>query len=590
MIRLSNYLSKLVRPRPQKPVAVEPSLDQTPEEPLGPPGLPGSKLRILLLAHMDSNHANTVIDHRKALETLSRHVVHTHCPLSSPKTLPPLEAFDAIILHYSLICFSHAYLPPFYRDAIRRFQGLKALFIQDEYRTIHAAVDAMIELGVDVLFTCVPEARIDQIYGQLRRRGVRVEPTLTGFVPEELIGRPWRPLAERPFDVVYRGRPLPPSLGRLSQEKIAIAQRFKELAPLHGVSGNVDWREENRIYGHQWIDFMSSGRAALGTESGASIADFTGEIDTAVRRYMREHPEASLDEIEEAILAPFEGNLVINTISPRSFEAICLGTVMVNFPGEYSGILQPERHYIVLEKDFSNFADVAAQLRDTDKLSEIAKRAYEDIVLSGTYSYAAFVKTVDAILDEEWRQRCFRPALPLPATLDPSERQRSRWDGLTPSGWRDRLKNAKWMEMRLNVLRAGMGAFVTGSSPFFPRPFDPDCLLREGEPESYAAAIADTAKPHWIEFDLSETREVNSLELEWLSDTNFAQSFKVEITEDGEVWRDLLVREDSTDHKLEFQFPLTRVRRVRLVADRFSDQDRMLVRGFALWKTLDTIP
>ena len=39
-------------------------------------------------------------------------------------------------------------------------------------------------------------------------------------------------------------------------------------------------------------------------------------------------------------------------ISPKMFEAISLGTVLVMFEGKYSNILKPDLHYISLKKDF----------------------------------------------------------------------------------------------------------------------------------------------------------------------------------------------------------------------------------------------
>jgi hypothetical protein len=50
------------------------------------------------------------------------------------------------------------------------------------------------------------------------------------------------------------------------------------------------------------------------------------------------------------------------------------------FPGEYSGIVEPWRHYVPLEKDFSNMAEVAARLRDDRFVTELTERAHADLV------------------------------------------------------------------------------------------------------------------------------------------------------------------------------------------------------------------
>ena len=91
----------------------------------------------------------------------------------------------------------------------------------------------------------------------------------------------------------------------------------------------------------------------------------------------------------------------MNVLSPRVFEAASLGTAMVMFPGEYSGVTTAGEHYIVLEKDFSNMDSVVAQIRDDDVVAAVAKRAYEHLIGSGRWSYRSFIAEFDRVIDEE---------------------------------------------------------------------------------------------------------------------------------------------------------------------------------------------
>ena len=104
---------------------------------------------------------------------------------------------------------------------------------------------------------------------------------------------------------------------------------------------DISWTEAERIYGDAWYRFLSSSRATLGTESGASIVDFDGSLQARTDAYLRTHPGATFEEVEAEILAPFEGNAVIEAVSPRVFEAAAVGTGMVNFPGRYSAVIEP---------------------------------------------------------------------------------------------------------------------------------------------------------------------------------------------------------------------------------------------------------
>jgi hypothetical protein len=272
-------------------------------------------------------------------------------------------------------------------------------------------------LGVDLLLTCVPESSIEPIYGGLRRRGVRIEPTLTGYVPISIDESVVCPMQDRALDVAYRAREVPFCLGRLGQEKVNIGKEFKARCAARGLREDINWTEESRIYGNAWFKFLASSRATLGTESGSSICDFTGDIDRAVKAYLAQHPGARFDEVERAILAPYEGNVVINVVSPRVFEAAFLRTVLILYPGEYSKVLEQGRHFIRLDKDFSNFDDVAEQIRDTRHVEAIADRAHRDLVQSGHWSYARFAADVDRLIEEEWTRRVLRRAPPAPRHL-----------------------------------------------------------------------------------------------------------------------------------------------------------------------------
>src|SRR5581483_320728 len=155
--------------------------------------------------------------------------------------------------------------------------------------------------------------------------------------------------------------------------------------------------------------FLGSSRTTLGTESGASIVDFDGSLQERTEAYLTAHPAAPFDEVEREILAPFEGNAVIEAVSPRVFEAAGLGTAMVNFPGRYSDVIEPWAHYIPLEKDFSNFDEVVSAIRDDAVLEGLAARAHTDLVASGRYSLRTFVRGFDREIEARMQPAQRRP-------------------------------------------------------------------------------------------------------------------------------------------------------------------------------------
>jgi len=355
---------------------------------------------VLLLCDDSPSHADTVLDHIQALSASSRHDVHRLNPRGA--TLPRLlrlGAFDAVAIHYSLVCTVDHYLSPQWRAAISAFQGLKVQFIQDEYRWVEAVTAMVRQLGVNVLFSALPPEEMRKIY-QDRLPGVRLEHTLTGYVPDRLVGVTTPDVAERPRHIVYRGRELPFWLGDLANDKVRIAKGVAARAEAFHLSTDIGWQEKDRIYGLDWRRFMVSGRATLGTGSGASIADFDGRVEETVREYQRQHPHAGYAKVASAVLRPYEGNVRFDVVSPRVFEAIALRTALVLFPGWYSGVVEPGRHYIALRRDFSNFSEVADKLKDDRFLRELTARAYSEVVASGAYSYRVLTEHFDRVVEE----------------------------------------------------------------------------------------------------------------------------------------------------------------------------------------------
>jgi glycosyl transferase family 1 len=363
-------------------------------------GLPaGRPLELLLLAYSDAPTAGTVSDHLSALGTLSRHRFRQLRIKGNFPDFLDLSRFDGVILHYSVIACQEYYVSSSARAQLARFAGLKAIFIQDEYRFVDRTISAMRDLGISLLFTCVPEAEIAKVYPEGALPNTVKQNVLTGYVPPHLPSRAVPTFAARPIDIGYRGRELPLHLGRLAQEKRWIGERVAAEAAAYGLVTDISCREEDRLYGERWIDFIANCKAVLGVESGANAFDFTGELEEKIGAHLSAAPKTSFEEIERLYLSGKEEEIRLNQISPRCFEAAALRTLMILYEGEYSRILEPWRHYVPLKKDHSNMAEVVAILRNPARAQEIIERAYGEIALNPRYSYAFAVKVVDDAID-----------------------------------------------------------------------------------------------------------------------------------------------------------------------------------------------
>lgn len=357
-------------------------------------------IHILVLCDFSENSAGTIIDHALSFKKYSKNSIYYYNPVY--RKIPDwlhLDSFDVIVVHYTLCSIYNDYLDYSWRKSISASSALKVQFIQDEYRNVNYFHKFLSECNINVLFTCFPSSEVEKVYPTEKLPRLKKFNTLTGYVPEYLEEKEPDYNAQRSIDVGYRARGEGAWwLGELYQEKLWIGQEFKKRVEGKGLTCDISNREEDRIYGADWLKFLSNCRCTLGTESGASVIDFTNEIENSVKQYCLAHPNASFHEVQTKFLLPHEGKIKMNQISPRVFEAIGCGTALILFEGEYSGVVTPDVHYISLKKDFSNLEEVLRKITDTLFISTMTRRAYNDVIGSGRYSYRAFVHEFDDII------------------------------------------------------------------------------------------------------------------------------------------------------------------------------------------------
>ena len=353
---------------------------------------------VLMLA--DNRHpANVVRDHIDAFGRHSRHTIRVVDPIHEP--ISPRIAWnelDAILVHYSIFVLGEYFLPAPYARMLRRFPGPKLQIIQDEYRHINDMKLRQAELGIAAVFSSLAPDALARVYGDDWLRCTQYFSCLPGYIPTYFRGLEAPLIADRPLDLVYRGRELPYWLGRTAQEKQLIGEQMRKAAGQYGLKADIDWTETSRVYGDGWMHFLMAGRATMGVEGGASIFDFDECIKDLVETYIAVNPEADFEEVFNEVLRPFEGNVVHRTITPRILEAIASKTAMVLYPGEYRGLLQAGRHYIRLERDGSNMPQVVEQLRDTAYLQDMVDRAHNELFARVDLSMAYYVQAVDSVI------------------------------------------------------------------------------------------------------------------------------------------------------------------------------------------------
>lgn len=308
---------------------------------------------------------------------------------------------DLCVLHTTFL--SHARWNYGFEDYRLRFGWIsrlscpKVALPQDEYD--HSAVmdEWLDELGVTSVYSCFGPEQWEQLYPVLAQRATFHE-TLTGFIDDEaaaaVAGR-MVPHSERPLDVVYRARNLPYWFGSHGQLKHRIAEEVQERAVGLGLRTDISTRPEDTIYGDDWLDFLMSGRAVIGSESGSSVLDPRGEIQRRISRLLAENPDLTFEEVDAQMPSGWD-SYAFFAISPRHLEAVMTRTAQVLVEGRYSGVLEPERHYIPVRRDFSNLEAALECLRDAEAVEAMTERAYRDVLLSGRNNISVLADQLSA--------------------------------------------------------------------------------------------------------------------------------------------------------------------------------------------------
>jgi SAM-dependent methyltransferase len=347
-----------------------------------------------------------------------------------------LNEFDAVLNNYCARLVWPDVVSADYIDQLKRYRGVKAMTVQDEYDWTNKLCGLIQELGFHLVFTCVPGEFVRIIYPPERFPSTKFVSVLTGYVPDELAQ--WAetpPLRDRPITIGYRGRDIGARYGKLAYEKAEIGRRMKAICAERGVVHDIEIAEDKRIYGDDWYAFIQSCRTMLGTESGSNVFDFDGSLDARYKELTQANGRRPSYEEFLPYTTPHENLIDMGQISARIFEGAALKTPLILFEGHYSGAISPGEHYIELKKDFSNADDVLAQLEDLDALEAMAERTHAHLIASGRYSYRRFVKLVDDTLDRALLEANHQP-LPRKWRLPGADyRGGSTIDGESPTRW-----------------------------------------------------------------------------------------------------------------------------------------------------------
>jgi len=342
--------------------------------------------KVLLISRIPPNNATTIEDHVNAIVELSSFEVK-NIDVNDPNISLEIFKTDCILLHYSVIAYPYRedhILSSALRLQISRAGKPLLHMVQDEQRNVLERFRYFEVMGVRHVFSVATEEVYNLMY-PTNLRNFTVSTILTGYMPMNLDRFHATEWNSRSTDICYRARRLPEWYGPLGYTKSNISDRLNEIKKHVSLTVNASCKEDDRLYGQDWIDFLCDSKVAIGTESGSSTLDMDG-------RYLEDWQSESIigNYLE---MEPISANYA--AISPRIFEYVAAKCLLALTPGEYSGILSPGIHYFELQPDLSNFEDLIILMNDKEERSRMIERSHQDLISSRNYGYEKMVKEVD---------------------------------------------------------------------------------------------------------------------------------------------------------------------------------------------------
>lgn len=291
------------------------------------------------------------------------------------RALRTIRDYDLIVLLHSTTSTNFALL----RERASRFRerrGKLVTFFGNEFHQMPQKIGFARAIGVDYVASQLTLSASRWLY----------EPVGCGVlsVPHALnVATYQRGPIDRPIDIGFRGDQYDSKLlgDRLREEML---ERFRDGSERWGLRVRI---EIGRTFREEWADFLRSCHGTVGAEAGTYYLERDDATRRAATEYLRDHPDATYDEVFEQVFRPVQAPVSGKTISSRHLEAVGTETCQVLVDGDYAGVLRADEHYIAVRKDFSNLDAAVRRFKDEGERRRIATAAREHVLAHHTHAH-----------------------------------------------------------------------------------------------------------------------------------------------------------------------------------------------------------
>ena len=369
---------------------------------------------VLLLADTD-NETFCVSEYIKEIKANSEHKFQIVNPIKVRNAT--LTNIDAIVVHYSIYISSYYFLSESWQKKIQKFKKNKLLIIQDEYRHVDLTIYQINKLGFSFIISSLSISNLKLVYQDNKFKNVTFISALPGYISDYMLNF-YKGNKKREFDLLGRGSEIPSSLGAAKIEKDLVYIQLKKKI-IDGLNFNflkkiisgvplaltkkkfkidISTLYKDRLYKDQWMKQLKKTRCILGVEGGSSIFDFDSSVQYLNSKL--EVVDPNYIKSSHAYLKHYShlDNIHHRTLTPRIFESICCGTILLLLEGEYSDIIKPHVHYMPIKKDLSNIWDVLIASKNNNYVSKMRNKAFNEIAMNKKYHFKYFTNKLDVIV------------------------------------------------------------------------------------------------------------------------------------------------------------------------------------------------
>lgn len=307
-----------------------------------------------------------------------------------------INRYNAIIIH-NTASYTRKQLEMLERQFLKEYEGIKILMKQDEHFKTNEIVEYVQKNDIKLVLSIWDEETARKVYSSDGKHPVEVMNYLTGYVPDHFKTLDYS-LDNREIDIGYRGSIHSLLFGRLCYEKAKIGEGFEARVEKNSLRMDISNRWEDRINGKDWLDFLGNCKAVLGVESGTDTVDCDGSVSSSFYDYVKRNPNATDEEVLNYV-EQLNCGITYRAISPRHFEAAACKTLQIMFEDRFQDIFVKNRHYVPLNRDYSNIEEVVEKLMDNRFRKQMVECAFEEIVLNEKYSFKTFVEKLDAKIE-----------------------------------------------------------------------------------------------------------------------------------------------------------------------------------------------